>query len=265
MSIQIGVTSASVTSRERLILESSMESNMIVIKSPTLKETNIQFENGLTIGRSNHLLQISKNKTPIATFNSNETIIYSPFILNNTFSTNRNQEQQFGKVTACNIEIIPIGNANNIFNINKNENESFVNAYTDGTLLISGNLGIGTYPNANYALQVTSNVYFDNTLYVRTIQDIADDNKILLKYTEKGLDQIGLLGNVFVGGDIQFGAGVTFDKLVTLTTQTIQNRLDANVLVVSNNTSTNIYSQSNSTLRINHDLTKTKYNAFDVI
>lgn len=264
MSIQIGVTSASVTSRERLILESSVESNMIVIKSPTLRETNIQFDNGLTIGRSNQVLQISKNKIPIASFNSNETIIHSPFILNNTFSTNRNQEQLFGKVTACNIEVIPIGNANNIFNIKKNANESFVNAFTDGTLLISGNLGIGTYPVSNYALHVSSNVYFGKTLYVHTIQDTDDDNKVILKYTDKGLNQIGLMGNVFVGGDIQFGAGVTFDKLVTLTTQTIQNRLDANVLVVTNNTSTNIYSQSNSTLRITHDWTKTKYNALDV-
>ena len=156
MSIRIGngTISTNTTNKERIVLNTMTESNMIVLRADaSVPSINMVFNDTMILGRRSNTFFFNTNTTSnLLTLSQESNVLYRPTIVSNTFTVTQNTafsgEVAMSKSLAVsNLTVsgitMNVGDEATYLRIRKG-NQNFLTATVDNTIIFNGKLGIGT-------------------------------------------------------------------------------------------------------------------------
>lgn len=243
MSIRIGVDQAAVTNRERIVLQSASQSNMVTLSTP-LSEANIVFGCNLYVGRRDTALGIGMGTQPFAVFGACNTTFHRPVVFAESLAAAGTVAAQdlaasrgvvAGQMLASNV-VIRSSNYNSPFlQAFDPLGAPILEAYGQGLLTWDGRVGIGTDdPDQAHALHVAGGS-------IRADGAVLSSESVTGKVTSAQGHQIDLssptgiimrsdttvTGDLYVGGAFNFNASGANNFVVS-------NRLTSSHLMLSN-------------------------------
>ena len=267
-----GTFNPNVTDKERLVLSTVSQSNMIILNTQDEnKQINIVLNDDMTIGRYENTINFTSNSINLMAISATETVYNAPTYFNNEVIINSNLNINIANIAidgsginapnviSCNVSILYPSDAQTFFTIQQADANSGINNPTylqvnQGTItFLGGNLGIGTIAPEEQ-LHITENMQIDGNLSVPNI----NTNYISYQYNNNTKSNVINLNATFKDNYNNNVQGISFDN----TNVYVQGVLrapnfalkDINLLtatVTSNANLANTYIHNNSSNRAN--------------
>lgn len=179
MSIYIGVTSPnpSSTTRERIVLASGVESNLIILKGAN-NNANILFDDNIQIGHKDGKFVCFKNDTNMFSIGATGAQFNTPVTMNSDLITAPSQAFSVGNLLPSNIDITAMPSAPFYLRA-QISNVELLRATKDGLFYVNGSVGIGISSPLK-ALHVKGSSFFDNEIITGIIQHPTQVNNSIL-------------------------------------------------------------------------------------
>lgn len=282
-----GNFNANATDKERLVLSTATQSNMIVLNTEDPNGLiNIVLNDSMTIGRSNQYINFTSNNANLMTISSEATIYNAPTYFNNQVIINSNINISIANIAidgtginapnviSCNVSILYPSDAFSYFTIQEDSPD-----ITTPTLQVSqniltymgGNIGIGTI-SPSEQFHMTSNALIEGNLTVAAISteqisyDYDNFNSNLINLNGNFLDNLGCN----VNGIVFANTNVSVEGVLRAPNFALKNINVLTAIVTSNanfaNTYIHNYTCNNNipTLVIDHNTSFTRCNVIDV-
>jgi hypothetical protein len=220
MSIRIGTQNGyNVTERERVYVQSSTYSNLILMYTSPQTEANIEFDENLTFGRQREYFAFQKNGVPMAHFSNTRFHFFTPATFQHdvrvvgstlTGSLTATQSVNANTFQGNRLELVGTGQTPYIFTSTPTGME-LIKAFTDGMVVLpgGGRLGIGTVSvPAQRSLHVEGDAYISARMTASTatarrvelIDDLVTPQFISLS-NFNGKRNVWVGGNTIIAGD----------------------------------------------------------------
>jgi hypothetical protein len=232
MSIQIGTASLNtqnVTNRERIILRSDVQSNLINIAS-ALPDTYIVIDN-FSLGKSNNTFQIFENeRTRLLELQRSNTTIFPNLTLQNGLDVSGltrcrsniicNSNVSSKSLTTENAWIQskePLNSNTPVLKVSRVNNTDALNVLANGNINIpNGSVGIGTtiWNSNTYLLHVDNSAYISQTMYASNLLTWSinnpeyrngidfTSNKMIIKGTTEVIGSFDVTGRIILSCNI---------------------------------------------------------------